>query len=479
MALAGPDRVLQAGVARVVITPPIGIRLCGYTVQEGVSRGIERDLTGTALVLSGGQSKVAILALDILFVQSPHVERIRERIADRLRIPSDHVLINTSHTHLGPTLPGWGEEPPEQAQLQRRYAEILEDSLAGVSSLAEERMQPARLAAGKGSAPLGINRREKLSDGRVVIGENPQGAVDREVGVIRIDDLAGSPIATLMIAGCHPVVLGPRSTVLSPDFVGPARAVVEPATGGLSLFLQGAAGNINPVCGIGSGGPEQFDDLKRMGAMLAGETLKVWAQLRTHDRRGSRRLVQSVAALSNWSYEPLPSESLDFFGMVVRRKSLAMAPLPDRSTAERTVARQREILEQARSGPQGTQNVARRLLERAEVVLHHVLAGKPVVRDLEVWALRINDVGLVAVNGEPFAELGLEVKRRAPLPSTFFLGYSNGCLGYLPTPEAFQEGGMEVDESVRNYLLPAAFTPEWGPAVVETSLELLRQLSEA
>src|SRR5262245_15471845 len=225
MASAEPDRVLHAGVARAVITPPVGVRMCGYTVQEGVSRGIERDLTATALVLADGRTKAAILAVDILFIQSPHVERIRARIGQRLRIPSDHVLINTSHTHLGPTLPGWGAEPPEQARLQQRYVEILEESLVGVASVAEEQLRPARLAAAKGSAPLGVNRREKLPDGRVIIGENPQGAVDHEVGVIRIDDLAGSPLATLMIAGCHTVVLGPRSTVLSPDFIGPARDI--------------------------------------------------------------------------------------------------------------------------------------------------------------------------------------------------------------------------------------------------------------
>src|SRR5439155_20093710 len=141
-------------------TPPVGIRMCGYTVQEGVSRGIERDLTATALVLAGGPTKVAVLAVDILFIQAPHAERIRERIGRRLGIPGEQVLINTSHTHLGPTLPGWGEEPPEQARLQQRYVEILEESLVGVASVAEQRMRPARLAAGKGSAPLGVNRRE-------------------------------------------------------------------------------------------------------------------------------------------------------------------------------------------------------------------------------------------------------------------------------------------------------------------------------
>ena len=112
-----------------------------------------------------------------------------------------------------------------------------------------------------------------------------------------------------------------------------------------------------------------------------------------------------------------------------------------------------------------------------DLVARTEAAGKPVTRDLEVWALRINDIGIVAVNGEPFAELGLEVKRNSPLAHTLFLGYSNGCLGYFPTPEAFDEGGMEVVESVRNYLLPSGLTPAWGPAIVRTSLELLAELA--
>lgn len=70
----------------------------------------------------------------------------------------------------------------------------------------------------------------------------------------------------------------------------------------------------------------------------------------------------------------------------------------------------------------------------------------------------------------------------APLPdhqvaeANLFLGYSNGCLGYLPTPEAFDEGGMEVHESHQNYMLPTPFTREWGPAVVSNALQLLEEL---
>jgi hypothetical protein len=473
-------RSLLVGVGRAIITPPVGIRMCGYTVQEGNSEGVERDLTATALVLSDGFASVAILACDILFIQSPHADRIRRRIGTRLGIPADQVLINASHTHLGPTLPGWQPISGEQAQLQERYLGVLEETLAGVAATAAANLRPARLGAGKGSAPLGINRRERLESGKVVIGENPQGAVDHEVAVVRVDDLSGKPLATVMTAGCHTVVLGPRTRLLSPDFIGPARELVEGATGAPALFLQGAAGNVNPRCGIGSGAADQFDDLERMGAMLGGEVLKVWSQLRTHNQHGPRRIVQSVATVSVWDFEPLPAECIRAFGVASRRLTLPMAPLPSPADAQLQLAQIRQARDEglAAGATEGARNVAQRLCDWAELVARTAAEAKPVTRDLEVWALRINDIGIVAVNGEPFAELGLEVKRRSPLPCTLFLGYSNGCLGYLPTPEAFAEGGMEVVESYRNYLLPSGFTPEWGPAVVNTSLELLQFLTE-
>jgi hypothetical protein len=467
-------RPLRAGVARAVITPPIGIRMCGYTVQEECARSVERELTATALVLDDGEIKTALLACDILFIQSPHAERIRERIGRRLDIPASHVLLNASHTHLGPTLPGWQREDEDQARIQERYVAFLEETLAGVATTANDRLQPARIGAGSGSVAIGVNRRERMPEGGIMIGENPQGAVDREVSVVRLDALTGRPIATLMAVGCHTVVLGPKTSALSPDYAGPAREIVEAATGAPALFLQGAAGNINPACGIGAGGPEQYEDLARIGAMLGGEVLKTWGQIRTHRQRGPRRIVKSVAAISTWDYEPLPEACVEYFGVAEQRRTLSMAPLPDRETAEREVTRRRRERDAAEG--RGAQNVARRLCDWAELVASSVAAGMPITRELCVWALRINDIGIVAVNGEPFAELSLEVKRRSPLSHTIFLGYSNGCLGYLPTPEAFAEGGMEVIESVRNYLLPAGFTREWGPAVVETCLNLLGQL---
>lgn len=494
-------RILLAGVARAVITPPIGIRMLGYTVQEGPSQDIERELTATALILSDGPTTAAIFALDVVFIPLPHADQIRARIAAGLGIPADNVLLNCSHTHLGPMFPGWQEEESPQKEIQERYVAHLEDALAGLAQAAWRQRRPARLGSGRGSAPLGVNRREKMPDGGIMIGENPDGPIDRTVDVLRIDEFDGRPLAVVMSAACHTVVLGPKTLSLSPDFIGTARELVERATGATTLFLQGAAGNINPACGIGSGGPEQYDDAKRLGLMLGGETLKVLAQIRTHNRRGPRRIVRSVAAISVWDYEPVPSESVQHFAVTRRRLTLPLAPLPDLATAETDLARYRQARDAAfaaspvaaaasvgsdvnspastlaASATQGAKNVAQRMYAWAEQRYRLAAAGqKQATREIELWALRINDVAIATVSAEPLAELGLEIKRRSPIPHTLFLGYSNGCIGYIPPPEAFAEGGMEVVESHYNYLLPAQLTPEWAPTVVETTLEMLRDL---
>src|SRR5215470_7734578 len=242
----GEARVLLAGVARVIITPPIGIRMLGYTVQEACSQDVERDLTATVLVLSDGSTTIVLAALDVVFVPLPHADHIRAAIGHRLGIPAENVLLNGSHTHLGPMFPGWQEEESSQRELQAGYVAHLEAVLAGAATAAWEKRRSARLGSGRGAAPLGVNRREKMPEGGIIIGENPDGPIDRTVDVLRIDDLTGRPLAVVMSAACHTIVLGPRTLSLSPDFIGPARDLIEKAVGAPSLFLQGAAGNINP-----------------------------------------------------------------------------------------------------------------------------------------------------------------------------------------------------------------------------------------
>src|SRR4051794_37575978 len=192
---------LQAGVYRVDITPPVGISMVGYYARKGVSEGIERPLTATAVVLSDGTTKIAILACDIIFIQSPDVDEIRRNIAEAIGTDSSGVLINCSHTHCGPTLPSFMSEGEPQRDMQLTYVANLKRLLIGCARGANQAMQPARVGMGTGTAYIGINRREKDTDGKIFLGENRDGPMDPDVGVIRIDDLHGRPVAVLFSYG--------------------------------------------------------------------------------------------------------------------------------------------------------------------------------------------------------------------------------------------------------------------------------------
>ena len=256
---------LKAGVYRVDITGPIGISMVGYYARDGVSTGVERPMTATALVLSTDTAKIAIVACDLAFIQNPAVDEIRSRIAAAIGTEPHCILINCSHTHCGPTLPGFTFESEAQRAMQATYLENLKHQLIGCVQAANHRLRPARIGFDRGSAVVGINRREQDTDGKYVLGENPDGPLDTDVAVVRVDEAGGKPMAVLFTYGCHTVTMGPKCLMQTPDFPGPARQLIEDATGATALYLQAAAGNINPITGIGAT-EDDTDNMTRLGA---------------------------------------------------------------------------------------------------------------------------------------------------------------------------------------------------------------------
>lgn len=226
---------LLGGVARCSITPALGIRLAGYTVQQDFANAVHSELTATALCLSDGTAAgtTVIMGLDILFIQNPACDEIRQQIGARLGIEPTNVMLNFSHTHLAP-MTGWYSEggvdaeewPPSghaptvpsdewrqqtasgiwsafgcQCNIQSRYLDSLRDSLTAVAAAAHGALTPCRVGSATGSSELGVNRRLQLPDGRTIIGINHEGIIDRAVDVIRVDALDGETIAT--VANCN------------------------------------------------------------------------------------------------------------------------------------------------------------------------------------------------------------------------------------------------------------------------------------
>jgi len=470
------DFMLHAGVGRATITPPVGVDLMGYSRRSQPSTGIHMDMYATALVASAHGGTVAILDCDLIYLHPPLVDEIRDAIATFLGTQRSHVVVNCTHSHSAPTSSPVkiGGEQDRVRPEEEAYIRCLPHLLLSAVKQANAAMQPARIGAGTGHIALSVNRREKLPDGRVVLGNNHGGPVDHSVGVVRVDSRDSRPLAALVNYACHPIFVGSASRLISPDFPGPLRRTVERETGAACLFLQGATGNVNPRS------PMHPDtrEAERAGDMLGLEAAKTFLDIDTRATIKREYWLTSVATFHLVRREPVEPDRVGAREVVL---SLPLAPLPDAEQARRILEERRVALEElVRQGADpDDQNPARYQLRWAQMLVRTVeekADGLSV--NVPVQVLRINDVAMVGVAGELFVEVQLAIKKASPFASTLVAAYSNGCVGYLPVAEVYPDGGYEVDHSYKGYRLPAAIAPGAAENVAETAIGLLRALSE-
>ena len=479
------SNVLFAGAARRIINPPLGTKRPGIRLFAEPLQAVESDLSATAVVISNQAGKVVIVGIDICVIFLPVALEIRRLIGEAVGTPASHVLINFNHTHSGPALPDFLPDSPGQMRLQRAYQDRLIEWLVETCVEADRSSQPARIGAGWGEAHIGVYRREAGPGGRDVLGEDPGTPIDSAVGVLRIDDLEGRPIATCFSYGCHTVTMGPRSSLVSSDFPGPARDLVENSLGGLAVFLQACGGNVNPVHGIGYE-VDCRDTKNRTGMILGAEVVKVAADIRTDVRRGrERRPMGVIPNILFWPWEPVDGDTCTYLGAVDEIIKLEFGELPPLEEAEAIRDEWSQKLAHARSSDARNWeiSVAMRFTDWAEKLVEAVHRGNPPL-DTLIQAIRINDIVLASASVEAFFQTGLDVKARSPFEHTQFLGFSNGLVAYLPRAEDYPEGGWSVHERyavpdllVQSYSMPVALRPDAEQTVVERVSSLIRRLA--
>ena len=103
--------------------------------------------------------------------------------------------------------------------------------------------------------------------------------------------------------------------------------------------------------------------------------------------------------------------------------------------------------------------------------------------DVTVQGMRINDIVLLGLSVEAFFETGLTLKHHSPFGHTEVLGYTNGCVAYLPRAEDYPAGGWDVHELYslpdmffQSYSLPVALREDSEQRVVERAQAIMAQL---
>jgi hypothetical protein len=445
----------RAGSAKVDITPPLTIPHLGYEPRHAFFHGVHDPLYARALALDDGVTPVIILAVDAIGFSNEllgpgrnFTAEVCGRITEQTGVPGAQVMLATTHAH----------STPETIHLRRLldtpaagpWLAVIVDQLVSVATMAWTGRCPSWVKLGWGEVSgLSRHRRVLGADGRIVagpertpVGSQPAGPIDPQVGLLYIEAEDGSTCTVLANFACHPVTVQVQPLV-SADFPGVAMRFVERNVPRCvnSLFLQGACGNINPVRNT-----TDFGDVERYGLMLGAEVVKVAAQ---------------VSAPSHPVLTP-------HLAVSTTTRLLAVRDLPPRADYQQAFDEAAQQFTTAQSEEErATWRRKQRMAEEALVLIDRGSAPIPA----EVQVVRIGEVALVALPGEPFVELGLVLKEQSVAPHTFVIGYANDWIGYLTTPEAWAQGGYEVAPGPWTRVGPAG-----GYALVEGALEQIKQL---
>jgi Neutral/alkaline non-lysosomal ceramidase, N-terminal len=424
------------GVGRRDVTPPVGIysRSWGAATHD-VAEGIHRPFTATAAVfapIEGDGPSLALVALDIGWFQNVADERaLRTSVLERTGLDETELLIQMSHTHAGANpnsqlegKPGTDLIAPYLARLAHEIGEAVLEARSGLAD--------AFVTYGTGRCALAANR--DLWDAGAesfACGYNPEGTADDTVLVARVTNKGGTTLATLFNYACHPTTLAWDNRLLSPDFVGAAREVLEQAFAAPALFLQGASGELAPRDDY-VGDPAVADRNGRQLGYAAAAAIEALPPAGT--RFAYTGIVASGANLGTWEYTPCDDEQLSRAGALegvlthvelARKKDLgvvesASSASPD-SPQEREKALRRELLRLA--------------------------LGDGPMHSMPLWTWRLGEALLVALPNEPYSTFQVELRRRFAGTPLLVLMTTNGGVGYLPPRETFGSGRYQEQQS--------------------------------
>jgi neutral ceramidase len=272
---------LRAGAARVDITPR---DLTGQTNLWGRPfEGVHDPIFLRALVVDNSINTAAIVAADL--VEVGDTTSVRERIAEEIGIPLDHIIITASHDHNAPRVGAVtaGATAHAGGPATAAYTEMVYDQIIEVVRQAKAALQPARIGVGSGTADVNTNRDEYTAEGWK-IGVNPEGPSEKIVWVVKLETSSGEPIAILMNYAVHSVVLGGENRFLTGDLAGAAERFVEGYYQDkvVALWTMGPAGDQNPryvgwdTASIGDREREPgYPLMEALGQILGEEVLQV------------------------------------------------------------------------------------------------------------------------------------------------------------------------------------------------------------
>jgi len=272
---------LQVGIGKRNITPNANVK--NWVTGKPYS-AIKDSLYVRSLVIRDSlQNTAVIISWDLVDANESATEEIRKKISEVLGIPMKNILVNASHNHSAPWSPIYNrgfrgsenetwwttryisninDDPHYINWKQKLINETLDATKEAVESLqpasiwigridASEYMNNRRPRAPKwgvedANTPKGYNYKHEEWNPKLLMGGATFGPMDRAMSLVSFRDHKGKNIVSVFHLAVHAVAIYPYSNDISGDWPSAAAKQLKGKIDGESIFLQGAAGDINP-----------------------------------------------------------------------------------------------------------------------------------------------------------------------------------------------------------------------------------------
>lgn len=430
---------MQVGFSSANITPSFGMEVPGG-MSKRFTQGLHDDCLMSAAVFDDGENTVALVGVDALSVRHSMCEQARAIIQEATGIPPEHVMFGASHTHSGgPScrLFDSDSDPAYLEHMARQGATAVID--------ANRRKQELRVGVGVGEATgVAYPRRWIMKDGTQrshprddqANMDHPQGELDPSVNVIGVADAEGTLRGCVVNFTCHGTT-GYGAGMASADWIAAMREELKGVFGedfGV-VFMQGACGDVTQVDNTATDVTAWSGPLmgRKVGGAVAGEAVKLLTRMRFEES------VPVAGARVNIELEP-------------------------RRPTDEQLAWAREHLGGAEPNKNRWANDG--IWSREWLNLAKLNEEEPVV-PCELQAISIGDSVFASNPGEFFCKLGMDIKRGSGFAHTFVVELANGCVGYVPSEDAY-EGGYESQMAPSSKLVPGS-----GEQIVAETVKLL------
>ena len=433
LAAAPPAPVFRAGAATSNITPPLGADIIGGFVPFPATN-IHDELHARCLVLDDGQTKLALVVLDLLGIDYCVSSEARKLIEQELAIPASNVLLSAVHTHsaasaLGVPISSRFVFPQKPDDYQRFVARRIADGV----KCAVNRLRPAQLGFTTAQAPEHVfNRRWFLKPGTMP--PNPFGGIDQA----KMNPPAGSPN---LVKPAGPTVSGWRRGLLDDGmYCGRLERLLhgdEQDPPLVALMANGTSGDVNNINFLQPRpGKKPYEQMRFVADDLAAKVHAALAKVEYRDQ----------VTLAARYCEPMIATRRPSAEQMAWAKQTLDKPAPEPGKADLSYF------------------YAQRTL---------LMADYPASIPVPLQVLRIGEVCLGSMPNEVFCETGLEFRQRSPVPPALLVSLAHGYFGYLPTAKQHELGGYET------WLGTSRFEPQAAEKMLDTLLEMAAEVRAA